>query len=157
VRIVLALCTAFLLSSCAWWNQVTGGNDSTSSNGPGRGIAGEKHCKKGDDCGADVFVKDCVITVSVDKLIVARDNKDVFITWTLKDSPGVKFAKDGIFFKPESARAAVKQFTRVESRSDDVFVWKDANTEPGTFKYGVKVIENGKACPPLDPIIINDI
>jgi hypothetical protein len=151
VRIALAVCAAFLLSSCAWWNEHVVAQGTSAPRG-------EKRCEKGIACEATVTVKDCNITVSVDTIVVVRDNKDVVITWRLKDSPGVKFAKDGIFFKAESLRAAERQFRRVESKSpEDTFQWRDANTEPGKFKYGVKVIENGKECPPLDPIIINDI
>lgn len=139
------LIAALVLSSCAWLHD---GKETK---------AGSLKCGKGDECRALVTVKDCAITLSVDRIVIPRDNKDVTIAWEIKDSPGVVFAENGVFFKPQSLAAARKQFKPVRSRTPGRFEWIDLNTAPGTFHYGVSVIERGKACAPLDPIIVNDI
>jgi hypothetical protein len=79
--------------------------------------------------------------------------RDVPIVWTLRAPAGFSFAPDGVNFK--SKEMASRQFPTSKSGSHE-FVWEDANTAYGTFPYNIKVRKDGKDCPVLDPIVVND-
>ena len=79
--------------------------------------------------------------------------RNVPIVWKLHAPAGFSFATDGINFK--NKELASKQF--VTSRvSSHEYVWEDANTAYGTFPYNIKVRQEGRDCPVLDPTVVND-
>jgi hypothetical protein len=112
-------------------------------------------CFEKERCRVTVVVTACSatgITTEPYTLRVTRRLRDVPIVWTLRAPPGFTFAKEAVFFKNEDL--AAKQFTASKSGSHE-FVWRDANTTPGRFPYGIKLRHEGKDCV-LDPIVIND-
>jgi hypothetical protein len=109
-------------------------------------------------CSVAVRVVACAITVEPEWLGVAKGNRDVEIIWEIRDSPGVTFAKDEpVFFKPQDRESAGKQFSSPKPYSGTRYRWLNANNAPGVYHYGLRVVDNGKACPPLDPIIIDEM
>ena len=115
-------------------------------------ICKEKECK------VAVRVAACTITVDPEWLGVARGNRDVAIVWEIRNSPGVTFAKEGpIFFKERDREPAARQFSKPQPMGDTTYRWTMANNSPGVFHYGIRVVDNGRACPPLDPTIVADM
>jgi hypothetical protein len=139
-----AAAATLLLTSCHWVH----GDDKA-------GVA--KVCTK-KDCYVAVTVRDCTIRVDPPTITISG-NRDVEIFWDIVRSPGVTFApQDAVFFKPDSIERARLQFSRPQLQKENTrFRWLDANNAKGEFNYGVRVVQDGKACPPLDPIIINDM
>lgn len=139
-----------LLGGCAWWeHQFSHPTGATAIRGP--------VCKQ-KECLVTVTVSACRIKVDPDWLGIAKGNYDVDIVWEIRNSPGVTFAKEhAIYFKEKDRAAAARQFREPRLLDDRKFRWRDANTGPGEFHYGVNVIENGKSCPPLDPSVVNDM
>jgi hypothetical protein len=110
------------------------------------------------ECKVAVNVAACVITVDPEWLGVAKGNRDVTITWEIQHAPGVTFAKEGgIFFKEADREAASRQFSKPGPAGEDKFRWSMANNQPGLFHYGVRVVDNGKPCPVLDPTIVAEM
>ncbi len=113
-------------------------------------------CFEKEKCRVTVVVTECSatgITANPNTLKVARRLRDVPIVWTLRAPAGFSFAPDGVNFK--SKEMASRQFTTSKAGSHE-FVWEDANTAYGTFPYNIKVRRDGKDCPVLDPIVVND-
>jgi hypothetical protein len=114
-------------------------------------------CKQ-KSCLVTVRVAKCDITVEPEWLGVAKGNRNAEIVWEIRDSPGVTFTKDEpIFFKKEDVEAAARQFSEPKVLGPTKYRWLNTNSAPGTYHYGVRVIDNGKTCPPLDPIIIDEM
>jgi hypothetical protein len=114
-------------------------------------------CKE-KECVVAVQVAACAIRVNPDWLGVAKGNRDVEIVWEIRNSPGVTFAKeDPIFFKDRYREAAARQFREPKALSDTKYRWQNANSAPGVYHYGVRVVDNGRACPPLDPVIVDEM
>lgn len=107
--------------------------------------------KKEPVCHIDVKVKDCKVTVTPDEKRVASRPEGVAMQWTIRGSPGVRFAYDGIVFDKRTRVFTVER----GALAGDTFTMFNT-TEPGKYKYSVNVVDNGKACPSHDPIIVND-
>ena len=107
-------------------------------------------------CRVTVTVTACSatgISTNPATLKVTRRLRDVPIVWTLRAPAGYTFAADGIHFK--NKEMAIRQFVGPKAGPRE-FVWEDANTTPGRFPYNVRVRQDGRDCPVLDPIIVND-
>ena len=114
-------------------------------------------CKQ-KECNVAVQVTKCTITVDPEWLGIAKGNRNVEIIWEIHGSPGVVFAeKDPVFFKPEDREAAAKAFREPKANSPTKYRWLNLNSGPGIYHYGVRVVDNGKACPPLDPVVIDEM
>lgn len=147
----LAIATCSLvLGSCAWWDGIF--------HSRGGGNAAKAVVCKEKECRVAITVSACAINVEPEVLGIAKGVRDVDIVWEITKSPGATFAREnGIFFKEKDREAAAKQFRDPRRLDDKKFRWRDANSGPGEFQYGVNVIDNGKACKPLDPTIINEM
>jgi hypothetical protein len=146
---VVAACS-LVLGSCAWWEGFIHPH--------GSGHTAKVVVCKEKECRVKVTVSACAISVDPESLGIAKGVHDVEIVWEIKNSPGVTFPRENaIFFKEKDRAAAARQFRAPRLRDEKTFSWLDANSGPGEFHYGVNVIDNGKACPTLDPIVINDM
>ena len=117
---------------------------------PSAGVCKQKQCM------VTVRVAACSITLDPDWLGVAKGNRDVEIIWEIRGSPGVVFAKgDAIFLKDPAVVG--KHFREPKAPGDTKYRWLHANSGPGIYYYGVRVVDNGKACPPYDPVIIDEM
>ncbi|MGZ5032085.1 MAG: hypothetical protein ACXWAC_02715 [Usitatibacter sp.] len=146
--LVVAAC-GLVLGSCAWWEQSS--QPRASSYAPKAVVCRERECR------VTVTVAKCTINVEPEVIGIAKGVHDVDIVWEIR-SPGVTFAREhAVFFKEEFRAAAAKQFREPRLLDDRKFRWRDANTGPGEFHYGVNVVDNGIPCKPLDPIVINDM
>lgn len=145
---VVAACS-LVLGSCAWWDGFI--------HSQGAGNSAKAVVCKEKECRVAVTVTACAISVEPEVLGIAKGGRDIDIVWEIR-SPGVTFARENaIFFKEKDRAAAARQFREPRLLDDRKFRWRDANTGPGEFHYGVNVIDNGKACAPLDPIVINEM
>jgi hypothetical protein len=107
-------------------------------------------------CLVAVQVSACRVTVDPDWLGIARGNHDVEIVWEIRNSPGVTFSRDEpVFFK--SKELASKAFTNPKGEGGTRYSWHHVSTGPAVYHYGVRVVDNGRACPPLDPSIIDEM
>ncbi|GAB1390824.1 MAG: hypothetical protein AMXMBFR78_31420 [Rubrivivax sp.] len=107
---------------------------------------------------------DAVKAVSPDPLRFRQDQGAVVITWRL---PGgdYRFARNGIVIDGEIDRPGSKAVSKPREQNEIVdckpldearqFQCIYRNTRPGTFKYTVRVLREGKALAPLDPEITN--
>ena len=145
------LCAAalgFALSGCAWIHGTFGGESAGAAaaryDGP--------RCDQS-PCRVRVHVADCRIRVMPERLGVRKGLRRATIEWRIED-PGYTFARDGIVFGDKEA-ARVFHGERMAAR--DTFTVVDENTGPGEYKYTVRVERDGKACAPLDPVVINDM
>ena len=102
-------------------------------------------------CLAKVTVVDCRISVDPPTIDIAKGNRDVEIHWDIVSS-GYTFPGDGIGIKDD---VSPPQFSAPMRLTPTKFKWNDRNTVARMFHYGVKVMKDGTACPPLDPIINN--
>lgn len=116
-----------------------------------------KQCPQG-DCEVPVTVQStatgCIAEVK-DEVIVLHRNGQV-ITWKIDPavSPRTIFsAGDGIVVENDPREV----FKKVEQppNTDTEFRKRRAGPDFLLFKYTIRVIRNGVACEPLDPIIIN--
>ncbi len=104
-------------------------------------------------CNVAVHVADCRITVDPDTVMVFGRNRQIH--WDIAhDSPGYKFAADGITIKDLDP---TREFTDPSRPNDTKYIWHDRNSQARSdpYHYGVKVMRGETACPPLDPGIIN--
>lgn len=147
--LVVAACS-LVLGSCAWWDRFI--------HPQGGGNAAKAVVCKEKECRVAVTVSACTISVDPEVLGIAKGVRDVDIVWEITQSPGVTFARENaIFFKERDREAAAKQFRDPKLLDEKKFRWRDSNSGPGKFDYGVNVVENGKACPTRDPTVINDM
>ena len=106
-------------------------------------------------CHIAVRVRDCKVEVDPDWKRVAFRPEGVRMLWTLQDSKGVSFARNGILFeRPDGQKGAV--FTPDRREGWDTFAMRNS-TAAGKYKYTVNVIDNGKRCEPHDPGVINEM
>ena len=141
-----------VLAGCSWLQRESTDVKSSATQSSGTTFK----CFEKSQCRVTVVVTACsasAITPNPYTLKVTRRLRDVPIVWTLRAPAGFSFAPDGINFK--NKEMASRQFTTSKSTSHE-FVWEDANTSPGTFRYNIKVRQDGKDCPVLDPIVVND-
>lgn len=147
--LVVAVC-GLVLGSCAWWDRAT--------HEKGSGYAAKAVVCKEKECRVAVTVSACTIAVDPEVLGVAKGNREVDIVWEIVKSPGVVFPRDNaIFFKEKWRKAAAEQFRDPKLLHDKKFRWHNANSGPGEYHYGVNVIDNGRTCPPLDPVVIDEM
>ena len=148
--LMVAACS-LVLGSCAWWDRFIH---------PGEGGHGTKAviCKE-KECRVAVTVSACAISVEPYVLGIAKGVRDVDIVWEIVKSPGVTFPREnGIFFKEKDREAAARQFRDPRVLEDGKkFRWRNENSVHREFHYGVNVVDNGKSCPPLDPIIVDEM
>jgi hypothetical protein len=143
-----SLCSAALgivLSGCAWLH-----------GGPYPGAAPAAYDTPRCDqspCRVSVHVSDCRISVSPERLGVRKGLRRATIEWRIEDR-GYTFARDGIVF---ADKEAARTFHAARMTAHDTFTVVDENTGPGEYKYTVRVERDGKACEPLDPVVINDM
>ncbi len=145
--LAIAACS-LVLGSCAWIEKLL--HPSPSNTHPNAVVCKTKECL------VRITVAACAITVDIPVLGIAKGNRDVDIVWEIR-SEGAVFAREKpVFFKGDRAEAA-RQFSEPRLLADKKFRWRDANSSPGRFEYGITVVDNGKACAPLDPTVINDM
>lgn len=138
---------SLLLGSCAWWD----------AHGDGKPVAKGPICKE-KKCRVVVTVAACKIVVNPDWLGLAKGVTDIEIVWEIEKSAGVTFAGTGaVFFKEKDREATARQFRGAQLVDDKKYRMTALNTARGEYHYGVTVVENGKQCPPLDPIIVSDM
>ena len=151
-RALYSLLPLAVLVGCSWFHRDSDDVKSSAVKPPGTTFK----CFEKNQCRVTVVVTSCSatgITANPYTLKVARRLKDVPIVWTLRAPAGFSFAPDAINFK--NKELASRQFTTSKSGSHE-FVWEDANTAYGTFPYNIKVRQDGRDCPVLDPIVVND-
>jgi hypothetical protein len=115
------------------------------------------------------------ITVSPEVFISPVSKKKYDIVWTLPDGLGLKFADNGIDIDGvltseviEGARAGTDQIakgvrllkqqgqvTECKRKGDLAFTCKNANDFPAIYKYTVRLLKDGVALNPKDPMIVN--
>jgi hypothetical protein len=151
-KILATLAAASLLAAgCA---QLTRGDGKTVSTPPDPRI---KCAVDHPVCHITVRVKDCKVTVEPDEKHVAYRPGGATMLWTIRDSPGVGFARNGITFKPSQVADARRVFTLDERTLVSATLSMHNNTTPGKFPYTVHVVDNGKRCDPHDPGIVNEM
>ena len=108
-------------------------------------------------CHITVRVRNCRVEVDPDWKRVAFRPGGVRMLWTLRDSKGVTFARNGIMFERpyDDRKGAVFTPDRGEVASD-MFAMHNS-TAVGKYKYTVNVIDNGKRCEPHDPSVVNQM
>lgn len=150
-RTVSALAIAGILSAgCALWDR---DRAKTAAPPPDPNVK----CEVSDTvCHITVRVSQCKVTVEPDWKRVAMRPGGVTMLWTIRDSPGVVFAHNGITLK---MRAEARDVFRVEEHSlaSATLAMHNSTTIAGKFPYTVHVIDNGKRCDPFDPGIINEM
>lgn len=105
---------------------------------------------------------DTVKSVSPDPLRFRPDQGAVVIHWRLSGSE-YSFPGNGIVIDGELDRPGGKIISRDQKEITDCrpldqgrqFQCTYRNSRPGTFKYSVRVLRQGKALAPLDPEITN--
>ena len=102
-------------------------------------------------CLAKVSVVDCRISVDPPKIDIAKGNHDIEIHWDIV-SGGYAFPRDGIGIKDD---ATPPEFSNPTLLTPTKFKVNDKNSFARQYHYGVKVMKDGTACPPLDPTIDN--
>jgi hypothetical protein len=135
LRVLLVACLPALLAGCA----------SMEGGGRGAGAPCSTHY-----CRVTVTVDaSCRISVAPEDLPIAAANKNAVIQW---DIVGGSFPQGAIAFKDDPG----DEF-HGWSHSPRVITVVDRHDKVGvTYRYGVTVIgSNGKACPTLDPTIMN--
>lgn len=96
----------------------------------------------------------CAVTAQPDPLHVARDSKNGVIRWEIA-TPGYSLdATRGVYIKQD----VDKQVAELHPVGKDWQAVNHNNKAGGSrFSYGIVVVDgNGKACPALDPVVIND-
>jgi hypothetical protein len=125
--------------------------------GPGAGVPGIKCEKTHTVCHIAVRVRDCNVKVDPEWKHVARRPGGVRMLWTLQDSKGVRFSRNGIVFKhPDDEKNRVVFTLDREEVAWDTFAMHNT-TAFGDYKYTVNVIDNGRTCKPLDPGVVNEM
>jgi hypothetical protein len=103
-----------------------------------------------------VHVSACRITVDPEWLGIARGNREVDITWEIRNSPGVVFASEApIFFK--NMEVAAKAFRDARAEGGTRYRLRHNSVGPAIYHYGIRVVDNGRTCPELDPSIIDEM
>jgi hypothetical protein len=150
-KMLSALAIAGALSAgCAQWQREEG--KATAAPDPRIKCAAEQSV-----CHITVRVKDCRVSVDPDEKRVASRPGGATMLWTIRDSPGVVFARNGITFKPRIEGDARRVF-RIEDRSlASPTLAMHNDTTPGKYPYTVHVIDNGKRCDPHDPGVVNEM
>jgi hypothetical protein len=150
-RTLSALAAASLLAAgCA---QLRGDEKTAATPPPNPNIK----CEVGHPvCHITVRVTGCKVSVEPDWKRVAMRPGGVTVLWTIRDSPGVVFARNGITFK---MRAEAREVFRVEDRTlvSSTVAMHNNTAVAGKFPYTVHVVDNGKRCEPHDPGIINEM
>lgn len=78
--------------------------------------------------------------------------------WTIRDSKGVTFARNGIEFKERfTEEKGGLIFTRERTRLVGTTFAMHNSTATGKFPYTVNVIDNGERCDPHDPGVVNEM
>jgi hypothetical protein len=89
------------------------------------------------------------------EVAVARDpiyvKQATTLVWRLPRLGNLTFARDGIVVH----EAPEGEFRCRASEDAKAFTCDDRHSRPGRFKYSVRILEDGKPLPPLDPYIIN--
>ncbi|MFT3817149.1 MAG: hypothetical protein QM750_05895 [Rubrivivax sp.] len=164
-RLPLALiAAAALLGGCAGHHMHHGGGPG----GPGGPMG-----PRGEAMYANplVTVKGGVVSISPEPLVFLASEKDVRITWRL-GSAGLSFPDNGIVVegrvvgdvRRSSAAAAARQ--ELDPKQDQIvdckrgaegreFSCLNRNTQPGRYKYTIRVLQDGKPLQPFDPEIMN--
>jgi hypothetical protein len=155
-KYLLAAVSAVALTGCTSLLQVLSPTGPT----PGAGLCAiaREHCVK-------VSIQGGVVTVDQPTVQVMGRGRIHWIVWYL-DTPGYQFvsqsgnrpiifktATNGQFDSDDSQRCYA--FNNSQWLNDRVFVCIDANSQGGSFSYGIKVT-GSPAVPTLDPIIVNN-
>lgn len=136
---ILVLLVPVLAVACAPIERTGGG---------GGGVGPE--CKT-HVCRVAVTVADgCKIQVVPENLPIGAENKNVVIQW---DVSGADFAQDGIVLKKGDPHGDFVKWTHGGPRTITVV---DRHTTTNViYPYDVRVVQNGTACPGIDPTIMN--
>lgn len=149
-RTLAALAAASLLAAgCAPLRS----DDKTTASPPNPNIK----CETGHPvCHITVRVNACKVSVEPDWKRVAMRPGGVTMLWTIRDSPGVVFAHNGITFK---MRAEARGVFRIEDHSlaSSTLAMHNNTSAAGKFPYTVHVVDNGRRCEPHDPGVINEM
>ena len=109
-------------------------------------------------CHITVRVRGCRVQVDPDWKRVARRPGGVQMRWTIRDSKGVTFARNGIEFKePFREDKGGLIFTRERTALVGTTFAMHNSTATGKFPYTVNVIDNGERCDPHDPGVVNEM
>jgi hypothetical protein len=92
----------------------------------------------------------CGIKVAPENLPIDPENKNVVIQW---DVTGADFAKDGIVLKKGDPHGDFEKWAHGGPRT--ITVVDRHATLNVTYPYDVRVVQNGTACPGIDPTIMN--
>jgi hypothetical protein len=109
-------------------------------------------------CHITVRVRGCRVQVDPDWKRVARRPGGVQMLWTIRDSKGVTFARNGIEFKERFREKEGGLIFRPERTKlvGTTFAMHNS-TAIGEFPYTVNVMERGERCEPHDPGVINQM
>lgn len=121
-------------------------------------LAGPAQAQAPDPANPRVLVTNGQISVDQDTIRFSKKKGKVKITWRLPAQGNYAFPTDGIVIERQvkGGRDPKLEFTCARAQNPRLFSCENRNTVPGTYKYTVKVDENGQPLPPLDPIIINE-
>ena len=152
IKTVTALAMAGMLSAgCALWDRDKSARSPVAPPNP------NVKCEVNDTvCHITVRVSQCKVTVEPDWKRVAMRPGGVTMLWTIRDSPGVVFAHNGITFKE---RVEARSVFRVEDHTlaSSTVAMHNNTSVAGKFAYTVHVVDGGKRCEPHDPGIINEM
>jgi hypothetical protein len=147
LRLLLA---APLLSACALMPEgVGGGRHPMQIQPPAKRLASYCHLQS---CDVTVTVDaNCLVTANPYTLVIGGGHGPFTVVWKL-NGPGAAFASgNGIVFEPGAAGV----FTKVQGGSQS-YVFQNTGTK-GIYHYVVNVVQDGTACPTLDPTDVNDL
>lgn len=155
-RMLLIACAVALASTQAAAQQ-TPPKDAKKPAAPAKAAAKVKPAKvpggicTGAECDVDVMVSACKVSVEYEMLKVKA--KKAKIRWSITDANSTFAPTNGIEFKSGGGTV----FTDCKPQNGNK-EWHcvDENPQPGIYKYNVNVVQSGKACPTLDPDVINE-
>jgi hypothetical protein len=115
--------------------------------------SGPMHRAKADPAKPQVTVVDGKIQVQPDPIVFAKEQVNVAITWHLPPDGKLSFPENGIVFE-RAATGEIVDCHRGEKLT--TFICLNRHSKPGTYKYEVRVQQDGKPLDPLDPHVVND-
>jgi uncharacterized membrane protein len=155
----MLLLTGTLLSACAW---IAPSHSAEYPTGDGKvqtqAVSSRKatYCGSGSTCTVTVTVDaSCGVTVDPYVFVVGGTMRPVTITWKIDGNAAfhkTNTTYDGIYFKELEGQ---KQFHVVKAGPSEIMFTDHGHA--GIYHYGVKVVQGGQDCLPLDPTGVNDM
>lgn len=144
---LLAALTMVLASGCAM--RIQQGHDRDHGRHERGMKMGEPHAP--DAKNPRVLVTQGRLSVDQEPLRFFKAQGKVKITWRLAENSPYSFPADGIVIE-----TAGDEFKCGVDNNPRHFSCENRNSRKGSYKYTVKVLDNGKPLEPLDPVIVNE-